>query len=192
MRCRSATTMLALAWVFLAGTALAAEGLESTEQIRRGLIPITGDAPSAPSVNLNVTFASGSAQLTGQARKQLDFLARALASASLASFRFAINGHTDARGSRVFNQRLSEQRARSVKDYLVRRHEFPSERLQVAGYGEDRLRFPKRPNDERNRRVEIVNIGPVPVDAATKRTPPPEKSENSATNEQGMTAVGAD
>jgi outer membrane protein OmpA-like peptidoglycan-associated protein len=70
-----------------------------------------------------------------------------------------IGGHTDARGSRPYNQRLSQARARSVLDYLVKK--FPDlkpDQFTAKGYGEDRPIAPNNgePNWSRNRRVEFV------------------------------------
>ena len=46
-----------------------------------------------------------------------------------------IQGHTDSRGSDAYNQRLSEQRAASVKRYLVNQGINPA-RLVTRGFGE--------------------------------------------------------
>ncbi len=50
-------------------------------------------ATEAPSVSLSVEFASGSADLTPQARQTLDQLGKALSSSDLAQYRFRIEGH---------------------------------------------------------------------------------------------------
>jgi outer membrane protein OmpA-like peptidoglycan-associated protein len=70
-------------------------------------------------------------------------------------------GHTDSVGSAEYNQRLSEQRARAVADYLVSRGVNPA-RIATRGYG---LTMPIATNDTeagraQNRRVEI-KIVPV-------------------------------
>ena len=46
---------------------------------------------------------------------------------------------TDAAGGDMYNLRLSEMRALSVKAYLVRRHGLDPGRFVEAGYGETRL-----------------------------------------------------
>lgn len=68
-----------------------------------------------------------------------------------------VSGHTDSSGSNSYNQRLSEDRARSVADYLVNKKVVPA-RLDVAGFGE---KYPIATNKTKqgrslNRRVEIT------------------------------------
>ena len=72
------------------------------------------------------------------------------------SMRIEIGGHTDAHGADNYNQRLSEQRAKAVADYLVSKGVSES-RLQFKGYGKTR---PIDTNDTeegraKNRRVEF-------------------------------------
>lgn len=67
-----------------------------------------------------------------------------------------IEGHTDSRGSDSYNQKLSEQRAASVRTYLLEQG-IESNRMQSVGYGEQR---PIEDNNTEagraaNRRVEI-------------------------------------
>ena len=49
--------------------------------------------------------------------------------------RIELGGHTDNVGSEASNQKLSEQRAKAVYDYLVQ-HGVPAERLTYKGYGQ--------------------------------------------------------
>jgi outer membrane protein OmpA-like peptidoglycan-associated protein len=67
-----------------------------------------------------------------------------------------IVGHTDDTGSEAYNQRLSEQRADAVRDYIVHGG-VGSERLQARGMGETRPVASNETADGRtqNRRVEI-------------------------------------
>ena len=67
-----------------------------------------------------------------------------------------VEGHTDSSGTDAHNQRLSEQRASSVADYLID-NGVRSSAITVYGFGEAR---PKAGNDtaegrQLNRRVEI-------------------------------------
>lgn len=49
-----------------------------------------------------------------------------------------IEGHTDNVGSDADNLRLSEERAQSVVNYLMREHSIDRDRLTAVGYGETR------------------------------------------------------
>jgi outer membrane protein OmpA-like peptidoglycan-associated protein len=123
--------------------------------------PTATDATAAPSVNLTVQFANGSAELTPQAMSALDNLGRALSSAALSSYRFRIEGHTDTVGSPEMNRSLSERRAAAVAEYLTRKYGVQSARLEPVGMGEDHLLVPTpaQTPEPRNRRVQVVNIG---------------------------------
>ncbi|MBU6448972.1 MAG: OmpA family protein [Rhodospirillales bacterium] len=117
--------------------------------------------PTAPSANLIVNFASGSADLTPSAKATLDQLGQALTSQQLTAFNFKIVGHTDTTGTADANQALSEQRADAVKSYLQSKFGVAGSRLQASGVGEADLAVQTPPNtpERRNRRVEIINIG---------------------------------
>jgi outer membrane protein OmpA-like peptidoglycan-associated protein len=71
-----------------------------------------------------------------------------------------IIGHTDSIGSDAYNQRLSEDRARAVKDYLVSRGVAAS-RMTIVGRGESEPRDTNSTEAGRqlNRRVEILIKG---------------------------------
>ena len=109
-------------------------------------------------IGVDVRFATGSAELTPQARAQLEGLGKALASrkGKLAPGEIVIEGHTDARGSDQLNKRLSQQRAQSVAQHLVSVHGVDPEVLRPLGRGKEELRDPARPEAGVNRRVELV------------------------------------
>jgi outer membrane protein OmpA-like peptidoglycan-associated protein len=74
----------------------------------------------------------------------------------------SIEGHTDAKGDAAYNQRLSEQRAAAVRDWLVA-HGVNGANLSTRGWGKARPVAPNtRPDGgddpegrQKNRRVEI-------------------------------------
>lgn len=128
-------------------------------QTTRGIRVVHGAA--APSVNLNVDFATGSAELTPAAMHTLDSLGQALKDPKLAHDRFRIEGHTDTVGSPAGNQALSESRAKRVAEYLEDKFGIAPARLQPVGMGEQWLLVPTPPQtpEARNRRVLVVNEG---------------------------------
>lgn len=124
---------------------------------KRGLA-ITAAQPT--SIDLpTVTFEFNSFRLTPYAEKQLDEVGKALSMAAFQDSKFVIAGHTDAVGGEGYNQRLSQQRAQSVVDYLVARKGLDRGRLSAVGWGESRLLPGTSPDSSANRRVEVLNIG---------------------------------
>jgi outer membrane protein OmpA-like peptidoglycan-associated protein len=124
-------------------------------------MPLSSSDVAAPNANLAVDFETGSAELTPRAMATLDQLGKALTSPELAAYNFKIAGHTDTVGDPSINQTLSDQRAQAVKSYLEAKFGISDARLQAVGLGENDLLDPTPPQtpDQRNRRVQIINIG---------------------------------
>jgi outer membrane protein OmpA-like peptidoglycan-associated protein len=122
----------------------------------RGVRPVQAAKPKA--VALSIQFEFGSAQLTGEAKTVLDNLAVALKSPDLSANIFLIEGHTDSVGSDEYNQRLSEDRAASVKAYLTGTYGIQSSRLETVGKGESQPLDTSDTEAAVNRRVQIVNV----------------------------------
>ena len=116
---------------------------------------------AAPSVDLYVLFATGSAELTPAAVATLDKLGTALNSSELSGYRFKIEGHTDTVGSEPYNLALSQRRAAAVSAYLEQKFGLAQSRLEIVGVGEADLLVPTPPQtaEPRNRRVKVVNLG---------------------------------
>jgi outer membrane protein OmpA-like peptidoglycan-associated protein len=73
-------------------------------------------------------------------------------------YKLEVEGHTDSTGSDAYNQKLSQSRAESVRNFLVEQG-IPTERiLSTEGFGRTRPIAPNdtRANREKNRRVDIV------------------------------------
>ena len=81
-----------------------------------------------------------------------------------------IEGHTDSYGGDASNQRLSQERAESIQQYMINAMRIPSYRLIATGFGETN---PVANNETesgraRNRRIDIVikpNLDPVETDS---------------------------
>lgn len=142
-------------------TAAAAPAMRAPRPTRTASAAAPAPVADAPSVSLSVQFASGSADLTPEARQTLDQLGKALSSSDLAQYRFRIEGHTDTVGVASANKTLSQQRAETVAAYLQGKFGVSMDRLQTIGMGEDGLLVPTPPNtaNEKNRRVNVVNLG---------------------------------
>lgn len=104
-------------------------------------------------VNMLITFESGSSVLTPQGLANADAFATAMQDPRMQGKRILIAGHTDAVGSRSYNQSLSQQRAEAVKSYLTSKG-VDATALEAKGFGEDHLKLRGAPTDAANRRVE--------------------------------------
>ena len=110
-----------------------------------------------PTVNLPVHFDFDRADLNPAGKQQVFELGRALSRANMRQSSFLLVGHTDKRGTRRYNQILSEKRAVTVKMELER--QFPSliGQLKATGRGESQLLYDG--DDEMdhllNRRVKV-------------------------------------
>ena len=71
--------------------------------------------------------------------------------------RVEIQGHTDWIGSDAYNYILSNERANSVRDYLIKKHNIDASRLIARGYGEGRPVTTNRTEEGRakNRRTDF-------------------------------------
>ena len=89
-------------------------------------------APVTPRVM--VEFASNSAEVRSFYSEQLADVAALLQAEP--DTELLLTGHTDSTGSSDYNQQLSEQRAESVKAYILERYEIASARIATEGRGE--------------------------------------------------------
>lgn len=105
----------------------------------------------------NIEFAFASAKLTRKAYPVLDRVAELLE--KYRSYDVLIEGHTDDIGEEEYNLRLSEERSKSVMDYLISEG-VSKERLSFRGMGESSPFLPNtgEENRRRNRRVEFLLI----------------------------------
>nr|WP_088310542.1 OmpA family protein [Novosphingobium sp. B 225] len=129
------------------------------------------DNGTAILVNLpdGVTFDVGSASLRPEFRATLDKVAQSLK--DYPDSLVDVYGHTDSTGSDAFNQTLSENRARTVMNYLVTQG-VPAARLRSQGFGET---MPVADNTTpegraKNRRVEIKIVPVTQADVAAAKS----------------------
>jgi OmpA-OmpF porin, OOP family len=134
-----------------------------TTPTTRGLIvaPRTEPGGSSHKLSLDIRFAHDSDRLSEAANAQLTELGAALNSPELAQARFLIAGHTSASGAPEYNQRLSEARARAVRNYLLQRFSIAPQRLETAGFGSSRPLPGVPPSADQQRRVEISTLPPA-------------------------------
>jgi outer membrane protein OmpA-like peptidoglycan-associated protein len=105
---------------------------------------------------VGLTFDSGASQIKSQ---NFDLLAKVEKAIDVfPRSELVIEGHTDSFGGDELNQKLSQERAESVQQYMINAMRIPTYRLIATGYGETR---PIASNEtaagrERNRRIDIV------------------------------------
>ena len=101
-----------------------------------------------------INFKRASADLDNRSNSTLDRIAGVMATCRSAAIE--VQGHTDAEGTPERNANLSNRRALSVLDYLIKAG-VDSSRLTAVGYGETRPVAPNDTNENRakNRRIEF-------------------------------------
>lgn len=112
---------------------------------------------SSPSLTLLIQFGFNSASIDYESRQVLTNLAQVLQSPVLKDSKFAIEGHTDAKGGSDYNFTLSRLRAQAVLDWLKLKG-VDEDRLIAIGLGYSELANPAAPFAAENRRVRIVNL----------------------------------
>ncbi|HEY6361795.1 MAG TPA: OmpA family protein [Vicinamibacterales bacterium] len=137
------------------------ERAELREKLRQQLNQVLETRETARGLIVNVSdvlFDFDSANLKPGAREKLARVSGILLTTP--GLDIEVEGHADNVGSDSYNQRLSEQRAASVRDYLLRQGIVPGA-VATAGFGESQ---PVVSNDtaagrQQNRRVELVVSG---------------------------------
>lgn len=106
-------------------------------------------------IRIRIQFPQSQATLEPQYFPELDRIGEVLR--RFPQLRIELAGHTDNRGRASLNQRLSQQRAESVKSYLVRQWQIPEGRIKTTGYGGSRPIANNQNEETRklNRRVTV-------------------------------------
>jgi OmpA-OmpF porin, OOP family len=143
---------------FEAATAVSEANRRASEALS-GLRPgfTAADLTSALNTNI-INFQSGSAQIPRESMAVLEQSAQAIKSAPVGTV-LEVGGHTDNRGAPAANLKLSQQRADSVRRFLISKG-VSANSLTAKGYGDSN---PIASNDTedgrfRNRRIEFKDI----------------------------------
>jgi outer membrane protein OmpA-like peptidoglycan-associated protein len=117
------------------------------------------DKPGLITLDTDILFAFGSAELSDAAKSALREISKALASAK---GEVKVVGHTDSIGSDAANQKLSEARAKAVAQQLTEGLGGSGPKIVASGKGESEPVAPNSKDGEdnpegraKNRRVEI-------------------------------------
>jgi outer membrane protein OmpA-like peptidoglycan-associated protein len=111
--------------------------------------------PVQRSIDLVIQFDFDSARLQSVSKPLLEQLAEAMKSERLAKMQFQIEGHTDSKGSDIYNKNLSQRRADAVQEFL-KQQGIESKRMATRGLGFSQLLYPDQPQAAENRRVRII------------------------------------
>ncbi len=120
-------------------------------------VAAAGAPPEQRFVLHGVQFDTGKATLTADSYARLDSVVEYMTHKPTA--RIEISGHTDNVGNAARNKKLSDQRARACRDYLVSKG-IDGARIETVGHGSDR---PIASNDteagrQQNRRIEAAEL----------------------------------
>ena len=120
-----------------------------------GQVTIAGGKIELPE---NINFDTGSDKISGRSEALMDRIAEKI-KANPQVKRIRIEGHTDDVGGAKKNQELSQARAESVRNFLIKKGVEP-ERLQAVGYGDTRPLDKRKTAEARakNRRVEFIIV----------------------------------
>jgi OOP family OmpA-OmpF porin len=104
-----------------------------------------------------VNFETNKATLTAESRAILDKVAESLR--AYPEVKVEVQGHTDNRGSKALNTKLSQARAETVRDYLIGKG-IAADRLTARGYGPTRPIADNKTDAGRaqNRRVQLERV----------------------------------
>jgi outer membrane protein OmpA-like peptidoglycan-associated protein len=106
--------------------------------------------------NDKVTFPVDRSEISDDAKKLVDEAIAQLKAENRGVY-FEIEGHTDSTGPEEYNQKLGEERAMAVRNYLHGTHGIALNRIEVISYGETKPVVDNKTRDNRaqNRRVVI-------------------------------------
>ncbi len=106
--------------------------------------------------NDKVTFPVNRAEVSDDAKKLIDEAIAQLKAENKGVY-FEVEGHTDSSGPEEYNQKLGEDRAMAVRNYLHDAHGIALNRIEVISYGEGKpvMDNKTRENRAQNRRVVI-------------------------------------
>ena len=119
--------------------------------------PVAANAPPevpacGSDMNVTISFATNSAGLSEEGKKQLEEVAKCITSAT------EVGGHTDSDGSDVYNAKLSKARANAVIAYIKSIDKEKGSLLTAIGYGESKPVADNASEEgkAKNRRIEFA------------------------------------
>jgi outer membrane protein OmpA-like peptidoglycan-associated protein len=121
--------------------------------------PLSEELNKLAQLTIAIQFDFNSARIRPQSYRSVGLMADALYHPYLLGYRFLVIGHTDGKGSREYNLKLSQQRADAIREALINPFGIDARRIEAIGLGEEQLLNRSNPEAAQNRRVQLINIG---------------------------------
>jgi OmpA-OmpF porin, OOP family len=121
--------------------------------------PLSEQLNNLAQLTVAIQFDFDSARIRPNSFRAVGLMADALNHPYLQGYCFLVVGNTDAKGSREYNLKLSEQRADAIREALINPFGISPARIEAVGLGEEQLLVPNNPDAAENRRVQLINIG---------------------------------
>jgi outer membrane protein OmpA-like peptidoglycan-associated protein len=128
-----------------------------TNRVNRA--PLFGQLDQLAQFTIAIQFDFNSARIRPDSFRAVGLMADALYHPYLQGYRFLIVGNTDAKGSREYNLKLSQERADAIRAALIDPFGIAPSRIEAVGLGEEQLLNAANPEAAENRRVQLINIG---------------------------------
>lgn len=134
--------------------------------------------------DVSVNFGFNKADLTKQAKQQLDGLGAQLGAQR--SYILSLTGGTDSVGSAAYNYELSDRRAQAVVQYLASKYNVPAHRFYLIGLGKDQevASNATARGRAKNRRVDVQLLTNQPATSSTGTASPAATSTTGAAQPQ--------
>jgi outer membrane protein OmpA-like peptidoglycan-associated protein len=114
-----------------------------------------------PNLTVEIQFDFNSDRILPRSYYTVGRIADALHHPELRGYKFVVVGHTDAKGKREYNLKLSQRRADAVVDALTTTFRVDRAQLVALGLGEEQPQNASDPDAAVNRRVQLLNLGPL-------------------------------
>ena len=95
--------------------------------------PLTDQLDKLAQLTIAIQFDFNSARIRPSSFRAVGLMADALYHPYLQGYRFLIVGHTDAKGNREYNLKLSQQRADAIREALINPFGISPSRIEAVG-----------------------------------------------------------
>ena len=141
---------------------MAAASLKDPSRANRmNRAPLSDQLEKQAQITIAIQFDLNSARIRPESFQAVGLMADSLYHPYLQGYRFLVVGNTDGTGSREYNLKLSQQRADAIREALINPFGIAPARIEAVGLGEEQLLKPSEPAAAENRRVQLINTGPM-------------------------------